>query len=166
LDEDVFLIPLAVLLMGSTVLPKSAAIVDKRPMDPREPTGNVKVTFTDGHSEKWTTLGKAMMPRVSSSGLVGWTPFHARNFRGYPMNDTVRICWPDGKHRDFAADFTYPFIEAWDFTNHDATVVIKSRGLHGPADYDEYDLASGKLIGHAHGDFGKDLPDWARPFTD
>jgi len=82
------------------------------------------------------------------------------------VDDTVRICWPEGRHKDFAADYTYPFIEMWDFTNHDTAVAIKSRGPHGPADYDEYDLTSGKLIDHAHGVFGKDLPVWAQPFSD
>lgn len=82
------------------------------------------------------------------------------------MDDMVRICWPNGRHKDFAANFTYPFIEEWDFANNDRAIVVKSRGPHGPADYDEYDLASGKLIGHAHGLFGKDLPVWAQPFSD
>lgn len=158
--------PDVALRLASTVLPMRAAVVDKNPLDLDEPTGNIKVTFTDQHSEKWTKLGRAMLPRVSSTGLVGWATFKFRNYRGDPVDETVRICWPNGRHKDFAANGTYPFIEEWDFANHDTTIVIKSRGLHGSADYDEYDLASGKLIDYAHGLFGANLPVWAQPFSD
>lgn len=155
----------AMVLVGATVLPKSASVVDKNPFSlGSEPTGNIEVLFTDGHSEKWTKLGRALQPEVSSTGLVGWAAFKILNARGWPVDDTLRICWPDGRHKDFAPG--YPFIEAWNFASNDTAVVIKSRRPHGPADYDEYDLASGKLIDHAHGLLGKNLPVWAQPFSD
>jgi hypothetical protein len=157
---------LGVTFLAATVLPRSASVVDAIPADPSEPTGNIEVTFTDGHSEMWTKLRHAMLPRVSSTGLVGWATFRSRNYRGYPMDDTVRICWPNGRHKDFAADETYPFIEAWNFANKDTALVIKSRGPHGAADYDLYDLSSGNILDHAHGLFGHNLPLWAQPFSD
>ena len=164
-DRGVLAVLLAMVLTGAAALPKSASVVDKNPSSlGGYPIGNIRVIFTDGHSEKWTKLGRALLPGVSSTGLVGWAAFKIRNDRGWPVDDTLRICWPDGRHEDFASGC--PFIEAWNFAGNDAAVVIKSRGSHGSADYDEYDLASGKLIGHAHGLFGKNLPIWAQPFSD
>jgi len=57
------------------------------------------------------------------------------------------------------------FIEDWWFTDGDATVVIKSRGRHGPAYYVKYDIRTSKALGSASG-FNPELPEWAKPYAD
>ena len=114
----------------SIVLPKSATIVDSKESFGREPIGNVKVTFTDGHAEMWTRLGKCDMAKVSISGLVGWARYEFRGYRNCPILNTLRVCWPDGHHLDFEASGTYPFIEEWNFADDNSAVVIESRRPH------------------------------------
>jgi hypothetical protein len=157
----------ALLLAAAVPLPRSASIVDVTGKLSGQPLGNVKVVFADGHAEIWARQGRALLPRVSGTGLVGWLYFEIRDAQGIPVDDRLTVFWPDGKrHQEFAADGAFPFIERWDFAAGDSAVVIKSRAEHGPADYREFDLATGKLIGHAHGLFDDDLPPWARPFSD
>ena len=149
-------------------LPQSASIVDV-PTERRDAgwrIGNVKVVFSDGHSEMWTKLGRALIPEVANSGLVGWVTFRVRSWHYGPYDDTLRIIWPDEHHCDYKADATYPYIEKWGFANQDTSVVIKARAAHGSADYLEYDLKSGKLVDHAHGLLGQALPTWAQPYSD
>ncbi len=150
----------------SIVLPKSATIVDSKEAFGSLPIGNVKVTFTDGHTEMWTKLGKALLPKLAKSGLIGWARYESKNDRGWPVPDTLRICWPaDGHHKDFKI-IEFPFIEEWDFADSDSAVIIKSRCAHGPAHFYKYDLATEKLLGEAKGTYDSVLPDWAKPFAD
>ena len=152
----------ALILAAATVLPQSAVIVDSKENFGGEPIDNVKVTFTDGHTEMWTKTGRSQLPKVSSSGLVGWTKYETL-YRDKPVFDTLRVVWPDEHHRDYKA--TLGFIEEWDFADN-AAVIIKSRAAHGPAAYQKYDLASGKIIDQAKVELGKELPDWAKPYAD
>jgi hypothetical protein len=164
---------LAALLLGAaTVLPKSAVIVPVAGAGAlgSDAVGNVKVTFTDGHTEMWTKQGRALMAQVSSTGLVGWATFTTR-YETLPIDDTLRICWPDEHDHDFkagTADGHFPFINDWNFTPDGTHVIIKSRAMHGPAYYLLYDTASGKMLDHAGGDgtTGRDLPWWAQPYSD
>lgn len=157
----------AILLAASVAIPQSATIVAvPSQVSGDDKIGNVKVVFTDGHSEMWTKLGECEMPKVSSTGLVGWVRVVGRNDRGYPIDPLVRICWPDGRHKDFSSDDAYIFVEMWNFADNDEALVIKSRGAHGAASYLKYDIKTGAKIGYAHGLFGKDLPLWAQPFSD
>ena len=55
--------------------PNGVAIIDV-PSERRDygtNIGNVKVQFSDGHSEVWTSLGRCMYAQVSPTGLIGWT---------------------------------------------------------------------------------------------
>ena len=124
------------------------------------PAGNVRVLFNDGHAEMWTKEGKCLMPQISPIyHLVGWVRFSVRNARGWPLDGTVRICWPDGHHKDFGGNIL-PFIEQWHFALDDSAIIVKSRGPHGPAGYYEYDLHTGKVMDQAYGLSGSALPPW------
>ena len=158
---------LAVLVLAagtSTVLPKSATVVDAKQDAVGETVGNVLVTFTDGHKEKWTKLGKSMLPKVSVKGLVGWAQYDVLGYRDYPVFNIIRIVWPDQHQCDFQS--TDSFIEAWDFADGGSSVIIKSREGHGAPDFLKYDIASGKELAHVDGWENQILPDWAKPYAD
>jgi hypothetical protein len=129
--------------------------------------GNIKVLFTDGHSEVWTTFGKCMITHISTSGLVGWTRYDERNKHQEPVNSTLRLRFPNGKIKDFAAASYGQYIEEWGFTDGEASIFIKSRWRHGPASFIKYDIASGKVNRKVelrtpyHG-----LPKWAQSYAD
>jgi hypothetical protein len=62
--------------------------------------------------------------------------------------------------RDFQAG---PFIEDWLFVDHDAAVIIRSRGRHGPSHIHKFSLKTGRLIDHAKGSGRyEDTPEWAK----
>ena len=129
----------------STVLPKSATVIDAKEDVVGETVGNIQVTFTDGHKEKWTKLDKSMLPKVSATGLVGWAKYDELGYRDYPVFDEIRIVWPDEHHRDFQS--TDSCIEAWDFADNDSAIIIKSREGHGAPDFLKYDISTGKVLG-------------------
>jgi prepilin-type processing-associated H-X9-DG protein len=168
------LLVLAAILMASCLspaaqgneMPVAAKIVDvpSERRDWGEPIGNIHVTFADGHAELWTLKGRCMHARHASSGLVGWTRYSSRNSYGEPVNNIVRVMISSDHWHDFQAG---PFIEDWSFTDNDTTIVIKSRGRHGPAAYRQYSLSTGKLIAAAKGitPFAE-LPAWAQPLAD
>jgi hypothetical protein len=162
---------LAILLVlaaaSMPVVPQSAVIMPvlSEQKDMGFPIGNVVVTFTDGHHEYWTKEGRASYPKVSNSGIVGFTLFSTR-VENVPENNDLRLVWPDEHHKDYMADSDRPFIEGWGFADNDASVIIKSQGLHGPNAFRKYDVASGKLLGHAVVGDSPTLPDWAQPYAD
>jgi len=149
-----------------TAKPTSVTIVDV-PSERRDygtHIGNVKVRFSDGHSEVWTSLGRCMDAQVSATGLVGWTRYTTRNYYGEPVNSILRVRFRDGTLKDFQHG---PFIEEWAFTDNDTTVVIKSRGRHGPATYIKYSLSTQKVIDAVGRSTPyNDMPKWAQPFAD
>ena len=158
---------LAILVLAvgtSTVLPKSAIVIDAKEDVVGETVGNIQVTFTDGHKEKWTKLGKSMLPKVSATGLVGWAKYDNLGYRNYPIFDNVRIVWPDEHHRDFPSRCS--FIEAWDFADNNTAIVIKSREAHGAPNIQKYDLATGKVIADVDGWQNEPWPPWAKPYED
>jgi hypothetical protein len=149
------------------VMPESASIVDV-PSERRNygyHIGNVKVRYTDGHTEMWTRGGKCLMPQVSAKGHVGWTRYTDRNDYREPVNNILRIRFPDGRIRDFEANGS--FIEEWAFEDNDSAVVIKSSGRHGPSSFVKYDLFTGLRLGVVGGSITyPNLPEWAQPFAD
>lgn len=76
-----------------TAEPKTAEIVDipAKFADSRFPPGNVKITFTDGHTETLTHKGNCTKPRVLAGGIVGWVHFTALDQRGYALDDTCNF---------------------------------------------------------------------------
>src|ERR1700761_6912671 len=110
----------AILLLAATsaALPKDAVIVDAigSVNGEGEPIGNVKVVFTDGHSEMWTKRGECMFPRVSRTGQVGWMRVSTRDEHNIPDYSTIRVCWPDGHYKDYGFDAGAPYLEDWNFS--------------------------------------------------
>ena len=149
-----------------TAKPKSVTIIDV-PSERRDygtNIGNIKVRFSDGHSEVWTSLGMCMYAHISPTGLVGWTRYTGRNSYGEPVNSILRVRFRDGSVKDFQHG---PFIEQWAFADSDSAVIIKSRGRHGPAHYIKYSLRTGKLIDSVGLSTPYDrMPTWAQPFAD
>src|SRR5438067_1719873 len=92
--------------------PQDVSIVDV-PAERRDYAthiGNIKVWFTDGHTEMWTEDGRCLIPHTSSAGYVGWTRYTSRNSYGEPFNNLLRVRFPDGTHHDFRVGV---FIEDW-----------------------------------------------------
>jgi hypothetical protein len=152
-----------------TAKPTGVTIIDvpSERRDYKINIGNIKVRFSDGHSEVWTSLGRCMHAHVSPTGLIGWTRYTTRNHYGEPVNSVLRVRFRDGTIKDFQAYSNGPFIEEWGFADDDAAVVIKSRGRHGPAYYMKYNLRTGQVIDTAGISPPYDrLPTWAQPYAD
>jgi hypothetical protein len=134
-------------------------------------TGNIQVTFSDGHSELLTAEGDCISPRISSNGDIGWVrvdkskvDFVAKNREG---EDEVTVQLADGKRKEFAANLTAPFIGNWSFADGNSAVAIQSSAYHGPRFYRKYDLVTGKLVDEitAYVPYNK-LPVWAKQISD
>jgi hypothetical protein len=66
--------------------------------------------------------------------------------------------------KDFQAG---PFIEDWQFVDHDTAVIVRSRGRHGPSHIYKFSLKTGMLVDHTKGsESNADTPDWAKPLAD
>lgn len=129
------------------------------------PIGNVRVSYSDGTTDMWTRNGDCSLPRVSTSGVVGWTvnddptPYQNNLNRLIRPNNLLvlvqhgrvigRVC---GNKR---------FIEDWGFADEPARVVLRSRWMHGPADIELYDIKSGDLV-QSVSETGPALPAWAK----
>jgi len=161
-----FLLTASVVAGAAAAGPTSVTIIDV-PSERRDygtNIGNIKVRYSDGHSETWTSLGRCMYAHVSPTGLVGWTRYTARNHYGEPVNDILRVRFLSGRIKDFQHG---PFIEEWAFVDSDSAVVIKSRGRHGPAHYVKYSLRTGAVLGAVGLSTPyEQMPSWAQPFAD
>ena len=149
--------------------PKTAEIVDipAKFADSRFPPGNVKITFTDGHTETLTHKGNCTKPRVLAGGIVGWVHFTALDQRGYSLNDTLQLRFPDGRTKEFKPNHEAPFIQDWGLADHGSSVVIESMQHHGPPYFIRYDLKSGRITGTVNTYLPYDkLPPWAQPLSD
>ena len=150
-------------------VPVSACIVNSRgelQKDDLGRAGNVRVTFADGHREMWTHRGRAMMAKVSKSGLVGWTRATGRNLApGHLWMNGDLVLARDGQViAKLEADDA--FIEVWAFTDNDTCVVVRSRMLHGPSTIEKFKIATKERIGQCSGSDPSQLEDWARPYWD
>jgi hypothetical protein len=134
-------------------------------------TGNVRVTFSDGHSEVLTAEGNCAWPRVSLDGDVGWirvdkskVDLAAKNRKG---EDKVIVHMADGGRKEFAPNPEAPFISNWSFADNGKAVAIQSSGYHGSAFYIKYDISKGKAIDEIDQYVPcKELPSWARAISD
>jgi hypothetical protein len=134
-------------------------------------TGNIQVTFSDGHTEMWTQSGNAILPRKSRRGDIGWVELDkrqidvaAKNRRG---QDKLVVRLHDGVRREFTMNADIPFIRNWSFAENDTAVSIQMSGYHGAASYIEYDLRTGQakdqIIGYVS---PETLPAWAKQVSD
>lgn len=141
----------------------SAEIVSAggRVAEERHP-GNVRVTLTNGRHEMWTRKGNCELPRVSKSGLVGWTRGTAFHSKGALMNDTLIIAREDKVLARIPTD--YPFIDVWDFAGRESCVIVLSGGPHGPGRIGKFRIADGKLLGGCFEGHVDEHPDWAKRF--
>jgi len=147
-------------------------IVVPRPDESRE-IGNVKVTFSDGHTEVLTHTGDCYDAKVSPKGNVGWirvgktesVPGPRRTIQTGKDSLVVRL--PDGATKKFPPFGENVFISNWRFADDGKTLIIKSMGHHGPSSYVQYDLASGKVIDSRAGYTPyAELPPWAKLLAD
>jgi hypothetical protein len=136
--------------------------------------GNVKVTFTDGHSEVLTHTDDCYNAKVSPKGNVGWIRIAKRKTlspSGKTIaldNDSLVVHLMDGTTKKFPPFDENRFIVDWTFAADDKTVILRSMGYHGPSSFVQYDLASGKVIdsrGPGYTPYAK-LPAWAKPLAD
>jgi hypothetical protein len=166
-DNLPFMVPftaiLFVLVTFTSPIPNGVSLVDAQKNEINQIVGNVSVTFTDGHSEKWTNTREAMLPKVDKTGLVGWARYETL-YQDLPVFTKVRIVWPDGHYRDFEGGDV--FIEAWDFVADGSAVIIKSREAHGSPNVRKYDIETGKVLAEADGHFNQGWPEWARAYAD
>ncbi|MFN2623900.1 MAG: hypothetical protein ABR611_13765 [Chthoniobacterales bacterium] len=150
--------------------PVAARIVDVRGAPPEQDrygnrVGNVEVTLSNSHKEVWTHSGRCELPKVSKSGLVGWTYAAGRHSRGAWMNAELCIA----RTRRDIARFTVDraFIERWDFSDNDTCVVTVSRNIHGPSWIEKLRIDNGEVVDSCSGSNDTDkTPEWARPYLD
>ena len=133
--------------------PTSAKIVDipAKFADSGIKAGNVKVLFSDGHSETWTHPGNCEKPHVAKEGAVGWVNFSALDGRGAELNDIVQLRFPDGTRKEFKPNSEAPFILDWGFADNESSVVIQSMQHHRPPYFIKYDIKTGRTTGTVDG---------------
>jgi hypothetical protein len=134
-------------------------------------TGNIQITFPDGHSEVWTTEGDCASPRVTSKGDVGWIRVDKSKVDSLAKNrigeDKVIIQLFDGRRKEFPPHPAAPFIGNWKFADNNTAVAIQSSGYHGPSFYIKYDLYSGKVVERISNYVPLSrLPSWAKEISD
>jgi tetratricopeptide (TPR) repeat protein len=134
-------------------------------------TGNVKVTFSDGHTEMLTHTGDCYKAKVSAKGKIGWIRIgKAESSFGRTMKvgkDSLVVRLPDATTKKFPPFEENVCIMDWRFTDDDKTLIVRSMGYHGPSSYVQYDLATGKVIdsrGPNYTPYAK-LPTWAKPLA-
>ena len=80
------------------------------------------------------------------------------------MNSVLRVMISSEHWLDFQAG---PFIEDWRFADHKATVIVRSRGRHGPSRIQRFSLTTGKGLDSTKGSARySETPDWAKPLAD
>jgi hypothetical protein len=144
------------------------------PGSPGVKAGNVKVTFTDGHTEVLTQIADCYKAKVSAKGNVGWIRIGKTESVPGPRQriqtgqDSLVVRLADGTTKRFAPFGENICIMDWKFADDGKTLIVRSMGHHGPSSYMQYDLASGKAIdssGPGYTPYAK-LPPWAKPLAD
>jgi hypothetical protein len=148
--------------------PKDVSIVGAPAPSEGRKIGDVKVTFTDGHSEVLTHTGDCYDAKVSATGNVGWIRRakmkHVGNKEVALNKDAVVVRFLSGKTRTFPPLGENHFVMDWKFADDDKTVIVRSMGYHGPSSFVQYDLASGKALDSRGPDYTPyaKLPAWAK----
>lgn len=131
-----------------------------------EQHGNVVVMYADGHQEVLTRDGNAIDAKLAAGRTIGWTSGKHEDggdrYGQYFANDTLLIYRIDRVVTALKAECG--FIEDWRFGTGD-TVVVKSRGRHGPAIVQVFELTSshcsGRIVANAITDLS---PEWTRGY--
>jgi hypothetical protein len=156
--------PLPQVLADQQSTAKDVSIIVVPRPDVRREIGNVKVTFSDGHTEVLTHTGDCYDAKVSPKGSVGWIRGRKTIQTG---KDSLVVRLPDGATKTFPPFRENVAIMNWRFADDGKTLIIKSMGHHGPSSYAQYDLVSGKVIDSRAGytPYAK-LPPWAKLLAD
>ena len=136
--------------------------------------GDVSVLLTNGKTELWSSKGNCIEPQVSPLGnCVGWVHFtnYVAGIHPSLLGETLQLHFTDGSSKEFKpGSIDQPFIEKWGFADNGSSVIIKSRGHHGPAYLIKYKITNGDILGNVDNPEYKghegDLPDWAKPYTE
>jgi hypothetical protein len=134
------------------------------------PTGNVKVTFRDGHTELWTHEGDCRDVKTSSKGNVGWVRMDKKSVNTVRMTiagkDTLVVRLRDGTTHEFPPFEENVSIEDWRFADDDTAIIMRSMGHHGPSSYVKYAVSTGRVIDSRAGYIpNQQLPSWAKPIA-
>jgi hypothetical protein len=103
-----------------------------------------------------------LLPKVSHSGVVGWTHAVVQHSRGGWMNTQLRIARDGRLIAHF--DVSRAFIDLWDFADNDTCVVIRCVNAHGPSWIQKHRIDTGELV--AEGPTRGNVPEWAKPYAD
>jgi hypothetical protein len=114
--------------------------------------GNVKVTFTDGHSEVLTHTGDCDETKVSPKGNVGWvrrTKWEDASFGGRVQpgpvgKDSLVVRLVDGTTKKFPAFGDNYGLVNWKFADDDKAVIVQWRQYRSFREYVQYDLRVAK----------------------
>jgi hypothetical protein len=162
-----FLLPIAAQQPSSKPTAAEVVNVPAAHVQSNIKAGDIKITFSDGHTEVVGKNGNCMEPHVSGKGDVGWTQCTEFNPKGYAMKQKLVVRLHDGRTREFAPNSKAPFITDWKFVDEDSGVLIKSMSFHGPQSYIRYDLTSGKMTNKMDGHNDAEIPPkWAQPLAD
>lgn len=130
--------------------------------------GNVALE-SQGKSVPLTTTATAQKPSISKNGIVGWVdcseggkPGVLHIAHGVPIGSRLILRHPDGSL--LTIPFWSPIIEKWAFEADGTHLVMKSRGLHGPAVIERFTL-SGQRTGRCNA-YDEKPPEWAMPYLD
>lgn len=133
-----------------------------------DPVGNL-VLKNHGKSVPLTTMATAQQPMTSKEGIIGWVdcseegkPGVLHVAKGVPIGSRLILRHPDGSLLTIPSES--PIIEKWAFDPDGVHVVMKSRGLHGPAVIERFTL-SGHRAGRCNA-YDEKPPEWAISYLD
>ena len=152
---------------GQNATPLSVRVISGPEPDAEageDEAGNVMVTLSNGRKEMWTAKGWCVYPKISKSGLVGWTHGLGMHPTQGLRNGELVIARHRHVFRRIAA--RQGFIDDWFFTDGDHCVVIRSRGPHGPAWLEKVKIHSGEVIDGCSARADENMPTWAKPFSE
>ena len=107
-------------------------------------TGNVKVTFSDGHTEVWTQSGDCYNANISPKGNVGWIRIDKKSIDPGRMivvgKDSLVVRLLDATTKTFPPFAENVHIMDWRFAD-DKAVIVRSMGYHGPSSFVQYQIS-------------------------
>ena len=134
------------------------------------PVGNVLITTPEGKHPQLTKTATAQQPKASKNSLVGWVdcskpgePAILRIVKGVPIGSRLVLRKPDASLLTITSG--KPIIELWGFDPDGIHVVLKSRGLHGPAAIERFTNKDGLKNGACPA-YDSSAPAWAKPYLD
>jgi hypothetical protein len=130
-----------------------------------EKHGDVIATRGDG---KKVTLGHdGMDAQLGPGGLVGWTTGrHVDTSAGMQFSNDHLVLYAGGaRQAEFATE--KGIIESWRFVDGAKRVATKSRGLHGAASVELFDIASRRRVAAIQAfEIKESSPAWVKPFRE